>query len=632
MATDVTIGEMVPANRALALDDKLEIETSGTTGRYITGQEVIDRVNSDAVLDGISQVNGLEDALAAKTTLAEVDADAQLGSTAQVDGLDDALNAKQSTSEKDASNGYAGLTLFKINFKNVGNTFTSFFTNSNTAARTYTFQDRDGTIADNTDLAAKANTSITISAGGLLTGGGDLSANRTLTLSANAVLQPSNNLSDVASVLTGQFNLNVDCGFDNTHTSEAASFTLTNPLSTRTHFGFTNPGQFVTLPAMNTANSMGRAGLGRVFVLRNVGSLDGGIKDNLGNTLVPALPQGWDAWFFLGSNSTAGGLFAIWTQPSQNYSWKQSNVENLVTDLAAKASNADLQARILAPVADLAALKAINTTGFASGIAVRCVGLGSFIFVSGASDTGDDYMIVQPTTGGGRWYRVAPLITNSRSLKVNLSVVDVTLTNPASRIISITSARSGAALQLPAANGNYFLQDADYFLIDNTTQYDVIIKNGSGTPLGTVVAGQQYFFHVYDITSAGGQYIQIPGVVTGSATLTLGNIIDPVDFTGNFTRFGDKVLLTVPNVPDQFCTSTGLLEVSGVPAKFSPVSVFDNITCYVQTTASAYGQGIAQFVDGSPGTFRVFGNTNYDAFAIGQSIGIQACTLTYSVN
>lgn len=63
---------------------------------------------------------------------------------------------KQETSGKDATGGYAGLTLFKINFKNVANTFTSFFTNSNTDSRTYTFQDRDGTIADNTDLATKA--------------------------------------------------------------------------------------------------------------------------------------------------------------------------------------------------------------------------------------------------------------------------------------------------------------------------------------------------------------------------------------------------------------------------------------------------------------------------------------------
>ena len=60
-------------------------------------------------------------------------------------------------SNKDSSNGYVGLTSFKINFKNVANTFTSFFTNTNTASHTYTFQDRNGIIADDTDLATKLN-------------------------------------------------------------------------------------------------------------------------------------------------------------------------------------------------------------------------------------------------------------------------------------------------------------------------------------------------------------------------------------------------------------------------------------------------------------------------------------------
>jgi len=61
------------------------------------------------------------------------------------------------TTNKDVTGGVAGLTLFKINFKNAADTFTNFLTNATTAARTYTFQDRDGTIADNTDLALKAN-------------------------------------------------------------------------------------------------------------------------------------------------------------------------------------------------------------------------------------------------------------------------------------------------------------------------------------------------------------------------------------------------------------------------------------------------------------------------------------------
>jgi hypothetical protein len=55
---------------------------------------------------------------------------------------------------KDATGGYTGLTLFKINFKNVANTFTSFFTNSNTASRTYTFPDVDGTIITTGDTSS----------------------------------------------------------------------------------------------------------------------------------------------------------------------------------------------------------------------------------------------------------------------------------------------------------------------------------------------------------------------------------------------------------------------------------------------------------------------------------------------
>lgn len=51
-------------------------------------------------------------------------------------------------------------------FRNVANTFTSFFTNANTASRTYTFQNRNGTIADDTDLATKQilDTQIEVSA------------------------------------------------------------------------------------------------------------------------------------------------------------------------------------------------------------------------------------------------------------------------------------------------------------------------------------------------------------------------------------------------------------------------------------------------------------------------------------
>lgn len=55
---------------------------------------------------------------------------------------------------KDLSDGVPGLTGLLINFMNALGSIKSFFTNANTAPRTYTFQDRNGTIADDTDLAA----------------------------------------------------------------------------------------------------------------------------------------------------------------------------------------------------------------------------------------------------------------------------------------------------------------------------------------------------------------------------------------------------------------------------------------------------------------------------------------------
>lgn len=60
--------------------------------------------------------------------------------------------AKQDVTAKDATGGYAGLTLFKLNLRNVANTITSWFTNANTVARTYTLKDADGTIAFTSDI------------------------------------------------------------------------------------------------------------------------------------------------------------------------------------------------------------------------------------------------------------------------------------------------------------------------------------------------------------------------------------------------------------------------------------------------------------------------------------------------
>jgi len=55
-----------------------------------------------------------------------------------------------------------------LGLRNVANTFTSFFTNSNTASRTYTLQDRNGTLADLTDIASVNTNKMNVPTGGIV--------------------------------------------------------------------------------------------------------------------------------------------------------------------------------------------------------------------------------------------------------------------------------------------------------------------------------------------------------------------------------------------------------------------------------------------------------------------------------
>lgn len=73
----------------------------------------------------------------------------------------DTVESTEAAANKDASGGYAGLTLFKLNMRNVANTFTSWFTNANTASRTYTLPDKDGTVAMTSDITGGTLTNAT---------------------------------------------------------------------------------------------------------------------------------------------------------------------------------------------------------------------------------------------------------------------------------------------------------------------------------------------------------------------------------------------------------------------------------------------------------------------------------------
>lgn len=60
----------------------------------------------------------------------------------------------ENVTSKDATGGYAGLTLFKLNVMNAAGNIKSFLTTVATAARTYTFPDKDGTVAMVSDITA----------------------------------------------------------------------------------------------------------------------------------------------------------------------------------------------------------------------------------------------------------------------------------------------------------------------------------------------------------------------------------------------------------------------------------------------------------------------------------------------
>jgi hypothetical protein len=61
-------------------------------------------------------------------------------------------NLRQLLSEKDTANGYPGLSNFKIALKNAAGTVVSYLTSVATVARTWTFPDKDGTVAMLSDI------------------------------------------------------------------------------------------------------------------------------------------------------------------------------------------------------------------------------------------------------------------------------------------------------------------------------------------------------------------------------------------------------------------------------------------------------------------------------------------------
>lgn len=82
-----------------------------------------------------------------------------------------------------------------------------------------------------------------------------------------------------------------------------------------------------------------------------------------------------------------------------------SNLATLTTSLTTVLSASN---KILSPTANLAAIKAIDTTLVSDSVLNECKTLGTFRFDSTSVLTADDVNIIQPTTGSGRWIKIAP--------------------------------------------------------------------------------------------------------------------------------------------------------------------------------------------------------------------------------
>ena len=223
---------------------------------------------------------------------------------------------------KDTTGGYPGLTLFKINFKNVANTFISFFTNSNTASRTYTFPDVDGTVITTGDTGTI--TSSMIADGAILNTDINATANISATklrqeTVAQTKAQPANN--DTLDVLANKL-----LGLNNTGSSLApliianlasggAIGTAANTVDINSVFliNQTTAGQTITFP--NPTN----ATLSQVITIKanSTASLIA-----YGNTISAGGSNSflWNgsAWSSIGSSGSSGSSFSYMTGYNSN--------------------------------------------------------------------------------------------------------------------------------------------------------------------------------------------------------------------------------------------------------------------------------------------------------------------------
>jgi len=164
-------------------------------------------------------------------------------------------------------------------------------------------------VAARTSLGVPSSTT-TISAGTGLTGGGDLSANRTLSVSSDVVVRDSNQNITANSLIEGFSNITASGTQVVLTVASAPSYLVTG-----------SGGQTIKLPDATTLQN------GVVYLFNNNQSSGSILVNNNSNTLIATIPSGGFSAVSLLSNSIAAGSWERHEQAPSNVTWSTNTLD-----------------------------------------------------------------------------------------------------------------------------------------------------------------------------------------------------------------------------------------------------------------------------------------------------------------